>query len=118
MPDNAELKEFIESVICPEIQSKINDTGNLICSFCQTIITGVHHCNGNPIYLPTIDQLLEILGDRLYGLFYRYGNKQESSWECQYYRSDEFKNKNIQAFAVFGQSGRCTLARAAKEILK
>ena len=110
MPDNAELKEFIESVICPEIQSKINDTGNQICSFCQTIITGVHHCNGNPIYLPTIDQLIEVLGDRFIGLS-RGITDGKVCFLCEWLNPSKLQiNK--------GQSVRVVLAKAVKEILK
>lgn len=107
-----ELKEFIEICDCKEIQDKCIDTKDWACSFCGLLCNEIiiHKCNGDIIKLPTIDQLLEIMGDRFDGMYFT--NKTE--W-CVTYQSKLQENGMYMIETVKGQSARIALAKAVKE---
>ena len=113
-----ELKEFIEICDCSGIQDSIIEDNpydnRLWCVKCNEFVVGSHYVQKYGvhqfIYFPTIDQLLEIIGDRFATL-----KLLSDHWMASYWTGND-KHTNTTK-RVNGQSARISLAKAAKQIL-
>ena len=109
MTDKTELQEYIE--ICRELKNhfKGKECQNRDCPYQQVeTCGGLEECRYTPdrfIYFPTIDQLLEMLGDRFKLL--RRLNDSNYSVDCV---------SNHFPVITLGQSARIALAKAVKEV--
>ena len=121
----AELQEFIEICDCKEIQDKCINTQDWTCSFCGLLCNDiiVHNCNGHIIKLPTINQLIELLGDRLINI-YQIGINYGDKWGCQvegnavlYFGHGDHPD-TMRKDSYTGNSIRIALAKAVIEINK
>ncbi len=122
-----ELEEYIAECDCEEIQELEGKKYGVFCRKHKHIIkeneTDCPHCfdpkqelNKFPAFvIPTVDQIIELIGDCFEGLIREVFSANDIDWKCRY--RDKLLNPT-EIEAKMGQSPRLALIRAYKAITK